>query len=151
MGLGDAQLPGQARVLDGGAGGCTGAVVTGDEDDLRAALGNTGGNGADTGLADQLHVDVGVAVGVLQVIDQLGQILDGVDVVVGRGRDQAHAGGAVAGLGDPGVDLGRLPPSPGFAPCASLIWISSAETRYLLVTPKRAEATCLILELLSLW
>ena len=46
---------------------------------------------------------------------------------------------------------GRLPPSPGFAPCASLIWISSALTRYLLVTPKRAEATCLILELLSLW
>ena len=46
---------------------------------------------------------------------------------------------------------GRLPPSPGFAPCASLIWISSADTRYLLVTPKRAEATCLILELLSLW
>ena len=107
VGLGDAQLPGQARVLDGGAGGCTGAaVVTGDKDDLRAALGNTGGNGADTGLADQLHVDVGVAVGVLQVIDQLSQILDGVDVVVGRGRDQAHAGGAVAGLGDPGVDLG---------------------------------------------
>ena len=107
VGLGDAQLPGQACILDGGAGGCTGAaVVTGDKDDLCAALGNTGGNGADTGLADQLYVDVGVAVGVLQVIDQLGQILDGVDVVVGRGRDQAHAGGTVAGLGDPGVDLG---------------------------------------------
>ena len=88
VGLGDAQLPGQARILDGGAGGCTGAaVVTGDKDDLRAALGNTGGNGADTGLADQLHVDVGVAVGVLQVIDQLGQILDGVDVVVGAGGE----------------------------------------------------------------
>ena len=87
MGLGDAQLPGQARILDGGAGGCTGAaVVTGDKDDLCAALGNTGGNGADTGLADQLHVDVGVAVGVLQVIDQLSQILDGVDVVVGGGE-----------------------------------------------------------------
>ena len=107
MGLGDAQLPRQTCVLDGGAGRSTGAaVIAGHQNDLCAALGNTGGNGAHTGLADQLHVDVGVAVGILQVIDQLGQILDGVDVVVGRGRDQAHAGGAVAGLGDPGVDLG---------------------------------------------
>ena len=107
VGLGDAQLPRQTGVLDGGAGGRAGAaVVAGNEDDLCAALGNTGGNGADTGLADQLHVDVGVAVGVLQVIDELGQVLDGVDVVVGRGRDQAHTGGAVAGLCNPRIHLG---------------------------------------------
>ena len=107
VGLGDAQLPGQARVLDGGTGCRTGAaVVAGNQNDLCAALGDAGGNGANTCLADQLDVDVGVAVGVLQVIDELGQILDGVDVVVGRGRDEAHAGGAVAGLGDPGVHLG---------------------------------------------
>ena len=65
MGLGDAQLPGQTCVLDGGAGRSTGAaVIAGHQNDLCAALGNTGGNGADTGLADQLDVDVGVAVGV---------------------------------------------------------------------------------------
>ena len=58
----------------------------------------------------------------------------------------------------PGVDIlvwaihgytlppGRCPPSPGFAPCAILIWISSALIRYSLVTPKRPEATCLIFE-----
>src|SRR4029079_9118917 len=41
---------------------------------------------------------------------------------------------------------GSCPPSPGFAPCAILIWISFALTRYSLVTPKRPEATCLIAE-----
>ena len=41
---------------------------------------------------------------------------------------------------------GNWPPSPGFAPCAILIWISFALTRYSLVTPKRPDATCLIAE-----
>ena len=40
---------------------------------------------------------------------------------------------------------GSWPPSPGFAPWATLIWISSALTRYSAVTPKRPEATCLVL------
>src|ERR1700712_735142 len=41
---------------------------------------------------------------------------------------------------------GNWPPSPGFAPCAILICIMSALTRYSVVTPKRPEATCLIAE-----
>ena len=41
---------------------------------------------------------------------------------------------------------GSWPPSPGFAPCAILIWIWSALTRYSAVTPKRPDATCLIFE-----
>mmetsp|Transcript_117754 Transcript_117754/g.311112 ORF Transcript_117754/g.311112 Transcript_117754/m.311112 type:complete len:230 (+) Transcript_117754:324-1013(+) len=41
---------------------------------------------------------------------------------------------------------GSSPPSPGLAPCASLICISSALARYSAVTPKRPEATCLIFE-----
>ena len=41
---------------------------------------------------------------------------------------------------------GNWPPSPGLAPCAILIWISSAEFRYSAVTPKRPDATCLIFE-----
>ena len=40
---------------------------------------------------------------------------------------------------------GSCPPSPGLAPCATLICISSALTRYSVVTPKRPEATCLVL------
>src|SRR3970040_1562025 len=42
---------------------------------------------------------------------------------------------------------GNCPPSPGFAPCAILICSIFALARYSAVTPKRPEATCLILEL----
>ena len=41
---------------------------------------------------------------------------------------------------------GSWPPSPGFAPCAILICSWSADARYSAVTPKRADATCLIFE-----
>ncbi len=41
---------------------------------------------------------------------------------------------------------GSWPPSPGLAPWAILIWMSSALTRYSVVTPKRPDATCLMAE-----
>ena len=41
---------------------------------------------------------------------------------------------------------GNWPPSPGLAPWAILIWMSSELTRYSVVTPKRPEATCLMAE-----
>ena len=82
------------------------AVTAGDENYLSAGLGDAGGDGADTGLADQLDADTGAAVGVFQIIDQLRKIFDGVDIMMGRRRDQADAGSRVAGLGDPGIDLG---------------------------------------------
>ena len=44
-------------------------------------------------------------VGTLQIVDQLSQIFDGIDIVVRRGRDQPNAGGGVAALGYPGIDL----------------------------------------------
>ena len=69
------------------------------------ALATPGGDRPDAHLGHELDGDPGVRVGVLEVVDQLGQVLDGVDVVV-RGRaDQAHARSRVADLGDPGVDL----------------------------------------------
>jgi len=58
---------------------------------------------------------------VLQVVDELGQILDRIDVVVRRWGDQPDAGGRVAGLCYPRVDLvaRSWPPSPGLAPWRS--------------------------------
>ena len=44
------------------------------------------------------------------------------------------------------LNPGSCPPSPGLAPWAILICISSALTRYSVVTPNRPEATCLIAE-----
>ena len=116
MGLGEAQLPGNAGVLDrrqrGGAGA---AVMTGDQHHVGVRLGDAGGDGPDPQLRHQLHADAGVPVRVLQVVDQLLEILDGVDVVVRRRRDQSHAGSGVAHFRDPRIDLGagKLAPFPG--------------------------------------
>ena len=106
LGLGQADLEGDARVVDGVArGGAGAAVVARDRDLVRAALGDAGGDGAHACQRAELDGDARVGVGVLEVEDELGQILDGVDVVVGRRRDQADAGRGLAHLRDPGIDL----------------------------------------------
>ncbi len=53
-------------------------------------------------VGDQLHRHLG-GVDLLEVVDELGQVLDGVDVVVGRRGDEADTG---LGVAQPG-DLGR--------------------------------------------
>ena len=106
LGLGEAELPGAAGVLERrerrGAGA---AVVAGDEDDVRVRLGHARRDRADPDLGDELDVHPRRRVGVLEVVDELRQVLDRVDVVVRRRADQAHAGRRVPGLGHPRVDL----------------------------------------------
>ena len=119
VGLRKAQLPGKPRIVNGALGGGPGAaVIAGDQDAARPRLGNPRGNGADTGLGYQLDRNSRVPVGVFQVKNQLGQILDGIDVVVGRRGDQGDTGGGAAGLGDPGIDLlaGQMPALSGLGP-----------------------------------
>ena len=64
-----------------------------------SALTHAGGDGAHAVLGHQLHRDLG-GVDLLEVVDELGQVLDGVDVVVGRRGDEADAGLGVAQAGD---------------------------------------------------
>ena len=61
--------------------------------------------GADAGFGDQLHRDQRLGIDLLEIEDQLGEILNGVDVMVRRRRDQCHAGGGVAELGNFRRDL----------------------------------------------
>jgi len=90
--LGEAEFPGHTGVLHAGKRGRAGAaVVTADQDDIGMGLGHPGRDGADPDFADQLDRDAGVAVGILQVVNQLGQVLDRIDVVVRRRRDEADA------------------------------------------------------------
>ena len=86
--------------------GAGAAVVTGDQHHVGVRLGDAGRHGADTDLGDQLGVDSRLWVGVLEVVDQLLEILDRVDVVVGRRRDEANARGRVARCRNPRIDLG---------------------------------------------
>jgi len=61
------------------------------------------------------HADAGLRVGVFQVVNELSQVLDGVDVVVRRGADQPDAWRGVADLADVVIDLvaGELPALAG--------------------------------------
>ena len=104
--LGDAELPGQAGVLDRRLGrGAGAAAVAADQDDVAVALRDAGGDRADAELGDELDVDARRRVRVLEVVDQLRQVLDRVDVVVRRRRDQLDAGRRVAHPADVLVDL----------------------------------------------
>ena len=69
------------------------------------SFGHAGGHRAHPDLGDQLHMDPANRVGVLQVVDELGEIFDGIDVVVRRWRDQSDTRGGVPGTGDPGIHL----------------------------------------------
>ena len=105
--LGEAQLPRDAGVLDGRERrGARPAVVARDQDHVRVRLGHARRHGPHAHLGHELHADPGLVVRVLEVVDELLEVLDGVDVVV-RGRaDEPDAGRGVAGLRDPRVDLG---------------------------------------------
>ena len=69
------------------------------------ALGHAGGHRAHAHLGNQLDRDLHAGIGALQVVDQLGQVFDGIDVVVRRRRDQRHAR---RGVPQPGDLLGHL-------------------------------------------
>ena len=60
--------------------------------------------------------------GFLQAVDELAQVLDGVDVVVGRRRYGVGALGDHAGAGHLLVDLlaGQMPPDAGLGALADL-------------------------------
>ena len=104
--LRESQLPRRARMLERCQRGGTGApVVPRDEDDVGVSLGHARRHGPDSCFRDQLDVDPGALVRVLEVVDELGKVLDRVDVVVRRRRDESHAGRRMPRLGDPGVDL----------------------------------------------
>ena len=74
------------------------------------------GNGPDPCLSYKLHRNLGARIGLLQVVDELGQILDAVDVVVGWWRDEGNPGDRVTDLCDLYGDLmsGKLAPLARF-------------------------------------
>ena len=119
MGFRQADFPGQARVVNGAHGSrpCA-ALAAGNQDAPRPGLGHAAGNGADAGGGHQFDCDLRLLVGALQVVDQLGQILDGINVVVGRRRDQRDAGGGAAGFRHAVRHLGsgQVPALPGRGP-----------------------------------
>ena len=79
------QLPRETGVLDGGLRRCpSAAAIAADENHVAVSLGDAGCYDAHAHLCHQLHMDSGRGIDVLQVVDELRQVLNGVDVVVRR-------------------------------------------------------------------
>ena len=107
------------RVLAGGAGT---ALEARQRDDVGPGLGDAQADRPDVGDHRDLYRDAQVGVDRLQLVDQLGQVLDRVQVVVVGGRDQVRARGRVTG----GRDLlghllaGQVAALAGLGPLADL-------------------------------
>ena len=79
-------------------------------------FGDASGHCADADFGNQFHADRRPGVGVFQIVDQLGQIFNRVNVMMGRRGNQFDAGCRVAQHGDVlGHFLAReLPAFAGF-------------------------------------
>ena len=61
---------------------------------------DSGGDDADADFGHELDGHSGARVGALEIVDELLQVLDRVDVVMRRRRDQADASGRVTSFSD---------------------------------------------------
>ena len=75
------------------------------EDNVGMGLRDASGHCAYSDLGYQLDVDPAYRVRVLKVKDELGQVLDGIDVVMRRRGDKSYSRCGVSSPGDPGVNL----------------------------------------------
>ena len=101
MRLRDAEFPRHAGVLDGRERRCArAATVPGDDQVIRAGFHHAGGDGADTDGGAEFHADARVGIAVLQVVNELRDVLDGIDVVVRRRADETNARRGMANRSD---------------------------------------------------
>ena len=117
MGFRQSEFPGKSGMPDrADRRGARTTVVSGDQDDIGFCLGHPGGDRPHPGLGHQFYADAGLAVGILQIEDQLRQIFDGIDIMV-RGRGyESHARRGMTYASDPVIHLmaGQLSAFSGF-------------------------------------
>ena len=117
------QLPGQSSIVDGtyrrGPGA---AVIAGNQDNLGPRFRDPCRHRANACLRNQLYRYTGIFIGVFQIINQLRQILNGIDIVMRRRRNQAYARRGMTGSGNPRVYLfgGKMAAFTRFCPLRHL-------------------------------
>ena len=106
MRFGQSDFPGQTGVMHAGQGSSAGAAVAaGNQDAACTGFGDPAGNGSDTGGGNQFHRDFCLFIGTLQIVNQFSQIFNGVNVMMGRWRNEGNAGERAAGSGHAFRDL----------------------------------------------
>ena len=121
--LGQPQFPRGSRMLDARQRRRPRApVVAADQHPVRARLGHARRHRPHPQFRHQLHADLRLVVRAAQVVDQLRDVLDRIDVVMRRRRDQGHARRGVPHPGDVGRHLvaGQLPALAGLRPLRDL-------------------------------
>ena len=89
--LGDPEFPRQTGMLDARQRRSAGtAGVAGNQNVIGMRLYDTCSNRSDANFRHQFDADASCRVCVFQVVDQLGEILDRIDVVMGRWADQPN-------------------------------------------------------------
>ncbi len=135
------QLHGKAGVFEGvEPGRPRPPLKAGEGDDVGPRLGDAHGDGADAGDHRHLHRDQGLGVHRLQLLNELGQVLNGVEVVVVGGADEVHPGHGVAGGRHLGGDLlaRQVPALPGLGPLADLDLYDAGGVQHVGVDAKAA-------------
>ena len=85
LGFGQSQFPRNSGVLDGTQGRCSGATaVATDQDNIGMGFRHARCNCPDSDFCYQLHCNAGLRIHILQIEDQLRQIFDRIDIVMGR-------------------------------------------------------------------
>mmetsp|Transcript_17676 Transcript_17676/g.41550 ORF Transcript_17676/g.41550 Transcript_17676/m.41550 type:complete len:260 (+) Transcript_17676:2909-3688(+) len=106
MCFGQTNLPWSPGMLDARPlGGSSTTIAAADQDVVSFALGNSSRHNTYTDLTDELDTHTCIRVGILEVENQLSQVLNGVDVVVRRGRDESNSRGGVSSLRDASLHL----------------------------------------------
>ncbi|CAB4550270.1 unannotated protein [freshwater metagenome] len=85
--------------------GTSATVVPGDEHNISMGLRHACSDGTDANLGNQLDVNSCLVICVLQIVDELRQILDRINVVMGRRRNQSYAWSRMTRLRDPRIHL----------------------------------------------
>ena len=83
--LGKAKLPRKPRIMNGGSRSspCT-SVIAGNQNNLGSSFGNTCSDCTDAGFRDQFYGNPRIPIGIFKIINQLGQIFDGINIMVRR-------------------------------------------------------------------
>ena len=100
------KLPRKTCIVDGALWCCSGtSIVSGDQDNSCSCFGNTGCDCSHTCFGNKLDGNSRILITVLQIINKLCQILNGVNIMMRWRGDQADTRCRMTCLGNPRINL----------------------------------------------